>query len=32
MIQVYAPKVDHDDETVEIFYEELEKAMDKKSC
>ena len=31
-MQVYAPKSDHDDETVEMFYEELETAMDKKSC
>ena len=31
-IQVYAPTSDHDDETVEMFYEELKKAMDKKTC
>ena len=32
IIQVYAPTCDHDNETVELFYEELEKAMDKKAC
>ena len=32
IIQVYAPTGDHDNETVELFYEELEKAMDKKAC
>ena len=31
-IQVYAPTSDHDSETVELFYEELEKAIDKKAC
>ena len=31
IIQVYAPTCDHDNETVELFYE-LEKAMDKKAC
>ena len=30
VIQVYAPTRDHDDETV-MFYEELEKAVDKKA-
>ena len=29
IIQVYAPTCDHDNETVELFYEELEKAIDK---
>ena len=28
----YAPTCDHDNETVELFYEELEKAIDKKAC
>ena len=32
IIQVYAPKCDHDNETVELFCEELQKAMDKKAC
>ena len=32
IIQVYAPTSDHDDETVGMIYEELEKAMDKKVC
>ena len=32
IIQVYAPTCDHDSETVELFYEELEKAIDKKAC
>ena len=32
IIQFYAPTCDHDNETVEQFYEELEKAMDKKVC
>ena len=32
IIQVYAPTSDHDNETVELFYEKLEKAMDKKTC
>ena len=32
IIQVYAPTSDHDIETVELFYEELEKAIDKKAC
>ena len=32
IIQVYAPTYDHDNETVELFYEELEKAKDKKAC
>ena len=32
IIQVYAPTCDHDNKTVELFYEELEKAMDKKAC
>ena len=32
IIQVYAPTNNHDDETAEMFYEELEKAMDKKAC
>ena len=31
-MQVYAPTCDHDNETVELFYEELEKAVDKKAC
>ena len=31
-IQVYAPTCDHDNETVEMFYEELEKAIDTKAC
>ena len=31
IIQIYAPTSDHDDETVDMFYEELEKAMDKKA-
>ena len=30
--QVYAPTCDHDSETVELFYEELEKAIDRKAC
>ena len=32
IIQVYAPTCDHDSEIVELFYEELEKAIDKKAC
>ena len=32
IIQVYAPTCDHDSETVELFYEELEKAIDRKAC
>ena len=32
IIQVYASTCDHDNETVELFYEELDKAMDKKAC
>ena len=32
IIQVYAPTCDHDNETIELFYEELEKAIDKKAC
>ena len=32
IIQVYAPTCNHDSETVELFYEELEKAIDKKAC
>ena len=32
IIQVYAPTCDHDNETVELFYEELEKAIDRKAC
>ena len=32
IIQVYAPTCVHDSETVELFYEELEKAIDKKAC
>ena len=32
IIQVYAPTCDHDNETIELFYEELEEAMDKKAC
>ena len=32
IIQVYAPTCDHDSETAELFYEELEKAIDKKAC
>ena len=32
IMQVYAPTSDHDDETVEMLYEGLEKAMDKKAC
>ena len=32
IIQVYAPTCDHDNETAELFYEELEKAIDKKAC
>ena len=32
IIQVYAPTCDHDNETVELSYEELEKAIDKKAC
>ena len=32
IIQVYAPTSDYEDETVERFYEELEKAVDKKAC
>ena len=32
IIQVYTPTCDHHNETVELFYEELEKAMDKKAC
>ena len=32
IIEVYAPSSDHDDETVEMFNEKLEEAMDKKSC
>ena len=31
-IQIYAPTSDHDDETVEMFYKELEKATDKEAC
>ena len=31
IIQVYAPTCDQDNETVELFYEELEKAIDKKA-
>ena len=31
IIQIYAPTCDHDNETVELFYEELEKAIDKKA-
>ena len=31
IIQVYAPTCDHDNETVQLFYEELEKAIDKKA-
>ena len=29
IIEVYAPTCDHDNETVELFHEELEKAMDR---
>ena len=29
---MYVPTSEHDDETVEKFYEELEKAVDMKSC
>ena len=32
IIQVDAPTCDDDNETVEMLYEELEKAMDKKAC
>ena len=32
IIPVYAPICDHDNETVELFYEKLEKAIDKKAC
>ena len=32
IMQVHAPTSDNDNETVEMFYEELEKAMDKKAC
>ena len=32
IIQVYAPTCDHDSETVELFHEELEKAIDRKAC
>ena len=32
IIQVHAPTCDHDNETVKLFYEELEKAIDKKTC
>ena len=32
IIQVYAPTCDHDNETVEPYYEELEGAMEKKAC
>ena len=32
IIQVHAPTCDHDSETIELFYEELEKAIDKKAC
>ena len=32
IIQVYAPTCDHDSKTVELFYEELEKAIDNKAC
>ena len=32
IIQVYVPTYDHDNKTVELFYEELEKAIDKKAC
>ena len=32
IIQVYAPTCDHDNETVELFYEELEKVIDKRAC
>ena len=31
-IQVYAPTSNHDDKTVEMFYKELKKTMDKKAC
>ena len=30
IIQVYAPACDHDNETVELFYEELEKLQTRK--
>ena len=30
--QMYSPTNDYDDETVEKLYEELERAVDKKSC
>ena len=32
IIQVYAPTSNHDDETVQMFYEELENDMEKKAC
>ena len=32
IVQVYAPTGDHDDETVEMLYKELEKALDRKAC
>ena len=32
IIQVCAPTCDHNNETLELFFDELEKGMDKKAC